>query len=177
MANLRAKEAFLNGCKHRRQAWVVISNGHCATFAEVTAEVRCLLEDYFVCEGQNGNLHIHAFSQVLNTPVQESHSWRKFSPTRISTFSPTNSPTRSENHVTSPVTNGVGWCCGPAESNAITDATVIMRMQSCLGLGWGVDDTGVKKKRNLKIRNWGHPLSWLVIGDGNSTSVYNGTKH
>ena len=25
-------------------------------------------------------------------------------------------------------------------------------------------------------KKWGHPLSWLVIGDGNSTSVYNDTK-
>ena len=24
---------------------------------------------------------------------------------------------------------------------------------------------------------WGHPLSWLVIGDANSTSVYNDPKY
>ena len=31
------------------------------------------------------------------------------------------------------------------------------------------------RKKELKKKNnkWGHPLSWLVIGDGNSTSVYN----
>ena len=26
------------------------------------------------------------------------------------------------------------------------------------------------------IKKWGHPLSWLVIGGGNSTSVYNESK-
>ena len=37
MANMRAKEAFLKGCKHRREAWVVINNGSCATFAEAVS--------------------------------------------------------------------------------------------------------------------------------------------
>ena len=30
MANMKAKEAYLIGCKHRREAWVVINNGRCA---------------------------------------------------------------------------------------------------------------------------------------------------
>ena len=37
-----------------------------------------------------------------------------------------------------------------------------------------------KKKKILKkskTKKWGHPLSWLVIGDGNSTSVNNYSKH
>ena len=111
MSNMRAKEAFLKGCKHRREAWVVINNGHCTTFAEATAEVRRLLEDYSVYEGQGENLQICAFSQVPNAPVQGSHSLRKFSPTRImSKFSPRNSLTWSENHVTSSVKNNKeGW--------------------------------------------------------------------
>ena len=83
MANMRAKEAFLKGCKHRREAWVVINNGHCVTFAEATAEVQCLLEVYSVYEGQGENLQIHAFSQVPNASVQDSHSLGQFSPTRI----------------------------------------------------------------------------------------------
>ena len=65
MANMRAKEAFLKGCKHRRGAWVVINNGPCATFAEATAEVRRLLEDYSVYEGQGENLQIRAFFKCL----------------------------------------------------------------------------------------------------------------
>ena len=31
------------------------------------------------------------------------------------------------------------------------------------------------KKRNTK--KWGHPFSWIVIGDGYSTSVYNDSKY
>ena len=106
MANMRAKEAFLKGCKNRREAWVVINNGRCATFAEATAEVRRLLEDYSVNEGQGENLQIRAFSQMPNASVQDGNSLRKFSPTRVtSKFSPRNSPTWSENYVTSPVKN------------------------------------------------------------------------
>ena len=35
-----------------------------------------------------------------------------------------------------------------------------------------------KKKGNKKekTKKWGHPLSWLVIEDGNSTSVYNNSE-
>ena len=103
MANMRAKEAFLKGCKHRREAWVVINNGRCATFAEATAELQRLLEDYSVYEGQGENLKTRAFSQVPNASVQDSHSLRKFSPTR-------NSLTLSENYVTSPVKSSKeGW--------------------------------------------------------------------
>ena len=31
--------------------------------------------------------------------------------------------------------------------------------------------------RGLRGKKWGHPLSWLIIGDGNSTSVYNDSQH
>ena len=34
-----------------------------------------------------------------------------------------------------------------------------------------------KKISKKKHKKWGHPLSWLVIGDGNSTSVYNDPKY
>ena len=37
-------------------------------------------------------------------------------------------------------------------------------------------DAGDDNTRRPKLpsgKKWGHPLSWLVIGDGNSTSVYN----
>ena len=34
-----------------------------------------------------------------------------------------------------------------------------------------------KKIIKKKHKKWGHPLSWLVIGAGNSTSVYNCSKH
>ena len=85
---------------------MVINNGRCATFAEATAEVRRLLEDYSVYEGQGENLQIRAFSQMPNASVQDGNSLRKFSPTRVtSKFSPRNSPTRSENYVTSLVKN------------------------------------------------------------------------
>ena len=33
------------------------------------------------------------------------------------------------------------------------------------------EEKDIKKKRNTK--KWGHPSSWLVIGDGKSTTVYN----
>ena len=33
-----------------------------------------------------------------------------------------------------------------------------------------------KDIKNETKKKCGHPLSWLVIGDGNSTSVYNNTK-
>ena len=33
------------------------------------------------------------------------------------------------------------------------------------------------KKKDITQKKWGHPLSWLVIGDGNSTSVYNDTRY
>ena len=33
-----------------------------------------------------------------------------------------------------------------------------------------------KRCEKWNTKNWGHPLSWFVIGDGNSTSVYNDTK-
>ena len=100
MANIRAKETFLKVRKHRRETWMVINNGRCATFAVAAAEVLCLLEDYSAYEGQIQNLHIDTFSQVHNAPVHQSHSLQKFSPTRItSKFSARNSPTPSENHV------------------------------------------------------------------------------
>ena len=34
-----------------------------------------------------------------------------------------------------------------------------------------------KKILKKKHKKWGHPFSWLVIGDGNSTSVYNCSKY
>ena len=35
-----------------------------------------------------------------------------------------------------------------------------------------------KLKKVIRLaKKWGHPLSWLVIGDGNSTLVYNDSKH
>ena len=34
-----------------------------------------------------------------------------------------------------------------------------------------------KKISKKKHKKWGHQLSWLVIGDGNSTSVYNDPKY
>ena len=34
----------------------------------------------------------------------------------------------------------------------------------------------IKKKQN-NTKEWGHPLSWLVIGDGKSTSLYNDSKN
>ena len=83
---------------------MVIKNGRWAIFTEATAEVLRLLEDYSVYEGQGENLQTPALSQVPNASVQDSHSLRKFSPTRItSKFLLRNSPTRSENYVISPV--------------------------------------------------------------------------
>ena len=34
-----------------------------------------------------------------------------------------------------------------------------------------------KKDLNEKTKKLGHPISWLVIGDGNSISVYNDSKY
>ena len=35
----------------------------------------------------------------------------------------------------------------------------------------------LKKHQVSKTKKWGHPLSWRVIGDGNSALVNNDSKH
>ena len=104
MADLMARQAFLKGCKHHTEARMVISMNRCSSLDEAVDEVRRLLENFSILDGNKDNFQVGAFSKSdrsSGSRIDEKFSRRSPDRSRRN-FSPANSPPRYPNSPSSP---------------------------------------------------------------------------
>ena len=104
MADLMARQAFWKGCKHQTEARMVISMNRCSSLDEAVDEVRRLLENYSILDGNKDNLKVRAFSKSdRSSGLRNDEKFSRRSPDRSRrNFSPANSPPRYPNSPSSP---------------------------------------------------------------------------
>ena len=138
----------------------MLSNENCVTVSKMEAESRILIGAWCFVDGQSGAYNIKTSVWCSKPFNQWQCSFQMKAALPLVNWLVTASDTV--------VRQALTYCLMPRwDGYPLCIISPIYRLQLTL-------------RKNISKRNtktWGHPFSWLVIGDSNSTSVYNDSKY